>query len=635
MSIAVRCPDCDHQFAVPDRYAGRRGKCPKCGGVFRAEAPKAGVAESSGGSLPKPSFRSTSGKSTGETTKAAPLRASAIQAAPPRKPTATSDDGLGIDLGDTSASGATAAASRAPRRKNAAPVPVWVWLLLGGISLVAVGGGAYLAFGTGGKDRDAVAEQDRDTASKKKRKPNKSKKGSSGKKSGGSNSDDGNKNNPTAVVGKKNLDKHVLPAIVKVERLVNGKPAGHGTGYVVDSKRGLVVTNHHVIEGSTSTNVKFKSGTSYATQGLLAYSEAWDLAVLKMRTPLPPNLIQLEMESEAYIIGTGIDVWAVGNPLSYEFTSTKGNVTRTVFMSRLILETAQQFDLPLPSMGQGDILWIQHDASIYPGNSGGPLLNEDLNVIGINTRVGVSVEKNVSSYTFGLASHIRFVHRLLKKAGTDTIIPYPGSSKKPQTGGPTPPRPGPRPKPPGPGPGQFQISPQRITQISGEMEKKDWKISGAADYAKLQELAKMALVISQHSNNQQMPENVRKRLGQALDKLLEQLSLVLWEPEGFHLEINSQAARTYAKPGTGVFAMVEVVQGAPLRPNSPRKHGLILRIVGTPKFLAVAVNTPLTETPVGSQWLVLGVTSPGNAKHDGKAVPLIQSDALMRVKEAS
>ena len=39
------------------------------------------------------------------------------------------------------------------------------------------------------------------------------------------------------------------------------------------------MTNHHVIEGATSTKVKFKGGISYDVEGLLAYSEAWDLAV--------------------------------------------------------------------------------------------------------------------------------------------------------------------------------------------------------------------------------------------------------------------------------------------------------------------------------------------------------------------
>ncbi len=141
---------------------------------------------------------------------------------------------------------------------------------------------------------------------------------------------------------------------------------GTGTGFIVDS-RGLILTNQHVVEAAERVMVKLADGRSFRATVVGADPDI-DLAVLKVDAGVP--LPELPLGDSDHL-RVGEWVCAIGNPYAYEHTVTVGVVS---FVGRKL------FDQSLDQ-------YIQTDAAISFGNSGGPLLNTAGEVVGINTAV--------------------------------------------------------------------------------------------------------------------------------------------------------------------------------------------------------------------------------------------------------
>ncbi len=149
-----------------------------------------------------------------------------------------------------------------------------------------------------------------------------------------------------------------------------------GTGFVVDPA-GWVVTNAHVVAQGDSIHVKFRSGDGVENredEGLLAKVIATDprsdLALLRIEAPGPFPFIEMGSSHDLLI---GEPAIAIGNPFGFSSTVTAGVVSA-------VNRTIQLPTGPVDGM-------IQTDASIDPGNSGGPLINIMGQLIGVNTAV--------------------------------------------------------------------------------------------------------------------------------------------------------------------------------------------------------------------------------------------------------
>jgi serine protease Do len=139
---------------------------------------------------------------------------------------------------------------------------------------------------------------------------------------------------------------------------------GTGAGFIVDPE-GLVVTNQHVIANADRIRVKLYDGRTQAAT-VVGADNATDLALLKIAVN---DLAPLRLgDSDALRVGDS--VIAIGNPLEYERSVTAGIVSA---LGRKVYEAE-------PSES-----FIQTDAAINRGNSGGPLLNKRGDVIGVNT----------------------------------------------------------------------------------------------------------------------------------------------------------------------------------------------------------------------------------------------------------
>ena len=169
-----------------------------------------------------------------------------------------------------------------------------------------------------------------------------------------------------------------LPAVVTIRSTVRGPfgqtGAGSGSGFIYDSD-GLILTNHHVIDGATSLTVILADGTEY--DATVVNSDAsLDLAVVRIDAAGLPVLGLADGDARI-----GQSVIAIGTALGqYDLSVTTGvvsGVNRTLTAS------------DGPGRGNGEALHgvLQHDAALNPGDSGGPLLDLAGHVIGINTAI--------------------------------------------------------------------------------------------------------------------------------------------------------------------------------------------------------------------------------------------------------
>ncbi len=146
-------------------------------------------------------------------------------------------------------------------------------------------------------------------------------------------------------------------------------PIALGTGFIIDSTEGLILTNNHVIQGAEEVKIQLKEDEpDLIPAQIIGRDPDLDVALLKIKTKTKLTAIPLG-DSDA--IDVGEYVLAMGNPLGYGHTVSHG------------ILSAKGRRNPEFRMG----LYLQTDASINPGNSGGPLINVKGEVIGINNAI--------------------------------------------------------------------------------------------------------------------------------------------------------------------------------------------------------------------------------------------------------
>lgn len=164
--------------------------------------------------------------------------------------------------------------------------------------------------------------------------------------------------------------------------------AALGSGFVI-SADGFIVTNNHVIEGADEIQVEFFSGQRLPAT-LIGTDPATDIAVLKVDSPGSLQFVPFG-DSEAARVGEW--VMAVGNPLGQGFSVSVGIISAR---GRALQGNYDDF--------------IQTDAAINRGNSGGPLFNLAGEVIGVNTAI---LSPNGGSIGIGFAMASRVVERVV------------------------------------------------------------------------------------------------------------------------------------------------------------------------------------------------------------------------------
>lgn len=186
-----------------------------------------------------------------------------------------------------------------------------------------------------------------------------------------------NEATPEPELSVSDLVARINPAVVTIENTMRasggfagqGSGVSTGSGFIIDSA-GHIVTNNHVIADAASLKVTFSDGTE-ASATLVGVDPYQDVAVIKVDVPVPAT-VAFGDSSE---LRAGDPVLAIGSALG-EFTNTVTN--GIVSATDRSLDTGEGYRL-------GNL--IQHNAPISPGNSGGPLVDLNGDVIGMNTAV--------------------------------------------------------------------------------------------------------------------------------------------------------------------------------------------------------------------------------------------------------
>ncbi len=171
---------------------------------------------------------------------------------------------------------------------------------------------------------------------------------------------------------------------------------GMGTGVVID-ERGYILTNYHVVKGLLRLEIITADGERYRDVELIRNDVATDLAILKINPKAPLQKIRMGRSNRVELAE---DVFAIGNPYGYHCSITRGIVSS---LGRPLEVNDQLFYESV----------IQTDAAVNPGNSGGPLINIDGEMIGLNAAVREDAENIAFAIPIDVVSEV--VERMLRQ----------------------------------------------------------------------------------------------------------------------------------------------------------------------------------------------------------------------------
>jgi Do/DeqQ family serine protease len=187
------------------------------------------------------------------------------------------------------------------------------------------------------------------------------------------------------------------PLLDMFKRQARRPSRGVGSGFILDVK-GYILTNEHVVDGATRITVGLQSGEKYRGR-VIGLDEETDVAVIKIDTPRELPTVRLGDSNSTQV---GDWVLAIGSPFGLDQTVTAGIISKK--------ERETPYFTPFQR-------FLQTDAAINRGNSGGPLVNMHGEVIGINSQIATSTG-DYNGIGFALpANEANFVYRQIVSQG--------------------------------------------------------------------------------------------------------------------------------------------------------------------------------------------------------------------------
>jgi serine protease Do len=191
--------------------------------------------------------------------------------------------------------------------------------------------------------------------------------------------------------------ERVYPALVNISVVVQRYSGGRavrmlsgGSGVIIGPE-GHILTNYHVVNNATRITCTLATGESFDAE-VVGHDSLTDLSVIKLQLTEDDHPIPYATLGDSDLLEVGDTVLAMGNPMLLASSMTLGIVSN----SQRVFTDPTGTDMQEFDFGEGErtgifTQWIQHDALILPGNSGGPLVNLRGEVVGINARGGVGV----------------------------------------------------------------------------------------------------------------------------------------------------------------------------------------------------------------------------------------------------
>jgi S1-C subfamily serine protease len=196
-------------------------------------------------------------------------------------------------------------------------------------------------------------------------------------------------------------------------KAASGQQGSTGSGWVLDAEEGLVVTNFHVVNGAEAYEVGVDEDSR--TAELVAAAPCDDIALLRVEEADGMKAMELTSQDD---VKQGDDVVALGYPanasLQENLTSTAGTVS----------VVKSSFNVPDPTAAPLDNV-VQIDVALSPGNSGGPLVNKDGKLVGVNTAILTELE-GAPIQGQGYAIGVDRVKEVVEELREEKSIGWPG-----------------------------------------------------------------------------------------------------------------------------------------------------------------------------------------------------------------
>ncbi len=378
---------------------------------------------------------------------------------------------------------------------------------------------------------------------------------------------------------------HVAASLSEVEKAVVkfelpselGNLMQSGTGFVIND-RGWVATNHHLIARITKdARVKLADGTRLELAGIVARDPKRDLAIVRIANPRPHlGVLDIACDKTPPL---GDQVFAFGHPYNADFSLSKGIVSRVLTTKDLLDSQARHLVARLGA--PAEMVWIQHDAKISPGSSGGPLMDERGRVLGINTFVHLKAE-------FGYASHIRYLRQLAASA-TGAMEPLPEAKEPLKT----------------------VVSTAKMKQLFSDCAAFGWKPSTPEQYQSMADLAgQMTLARHVAAIGKRSTERMQQSLAnvaKAANETFAAIGKVKWSGENF-ARINQFATDQVDQVGEGIV-LTCVVLG-----TDQQQGAVLMEIEGTGTPILVRAGGQVSTFAPKSRWFLFGFVTPEIAR---------------------
>ncbi|HEY1601047.1 MAG TPA: trypsin-like peptidase domain-containing protein [Pirellulales bacterium] len=565
MGIRVTCAACQATFRVRDEFAGKKGRCPKCDASLRVPGTTPIVPPAMVGPPPAPP-------------PLVPVHPLASDTAP------SLNDAAPVITVDTDE------LIRRPTivMRRAGRVRRWTWLAAAVLLVAATAGGiAFVVRGSllssaGAKNASSVTTAPATNpplelgVNKAPFNPPALPQAADPTK-------------PVPGAPLEDVVAYVKHGIVKIETSdgLNNR-RGLGSGFVIDTS-GLVATNYHVVSDASKADVLFSDGTRYGVEGYTAIDKHADLAILRLNG-VPPDVKALELRYGDRPRDAS-QVYAIGHPQDNEFTTTGGIVGRVLRTNQLPTETRQWLTSTIDD--SGDDLWIQHDAKISPGNSGGPLINAHGDVVGVNSWVNQKLG-------LGYAIHARHLHDLVARQEA-VVLPLKQHRRS-------------MPEPAEPQLTSMRGVAEQIKQLRHRLAAQGWRPQTADDCASFDELARTITevkYVQAHPGAQTpMPLDEQQALLQEADEVVDALQAVSWKVQEQILPINAHAGKDRAPYG-GVFLFGRVKK---LFLGDDMENAALIQVEGTDEQFFLPLDDAIAGVKEEGCVLVLGIAHPSKVR---------------------
>lgn len=580
MPISIKCQVCNAGIRVPDEWAGRKGKCPKCGNLLVVPPLATGPQPPPLPSVPAADSTRHSAE-TGD-------GLLGIQFAPPPPPAGSSAViGKPKKKPSTAAVGATAAQAEAPpaadasgaafsRQRRREGPPPWLWLVMAGLGLVIVVCGVIYGLKEWSPSPAAATSPQNESAALP---PTESEPTAAATTPA---------DTPAGNASPAEVTRLVEQALVRIE-IQDGanreaaEETSVASGFVIH-RSGLVATNYRAVAECTKADVLFNNGERFAVAGYVALRPDYDLAILKLEG-VPADVQELTLSTESPQVETA--VYSAGHRLDHALRVEAGAITALSSTADLP-ESSRRF-LEEGLSDKVHTQWIRHSAATSVANSGGPLVNARGEVIGIDSFFDEESQTGFAVH----AGHLDAMRRRLLPLAPLAKYrrrPQPVRQVTEQAAPPSDPA---------------SVSSEQVGELIAQLTDKQWQPETEADYDLFRRLA---LALSQArelgKKMEREPGGIPlevKLVEQQADETAAALKEVSWKLETNIPVINQLAASSLSQKGAGVFLF-----GVYKYPAAARgQKGMVLQVAGLKQEIFVPYKLP-PDLPEDACFLILG-----------------------------